>query len=245
MRPYLRSLCLLALAGGALLLGESAASAQYYYGPAYGPPPPPAPAPVPRYYAAPAPRYSPAPSYYSAPFVHQGLFLRLTVGAGFLTASETVNGATLSYSGFGATLSGALGGAIAPNLIIYGEILGTSVFNADQTYGGQPQGLSGLDVAMYGFGPGIAFYIEPVNMYLSGTLTFSKVSFTDTYSQYPTGDTNLGIGGSFTVGKEWWVAQRLGMGIAGQAFVASMTDPEYNTRLSAVAISMLFSLTFN
>jgi hypothetical protein len=240
MRPYHRLLFSFVLASGALLVGEAAALAQQpYYGPApaYGPPPPaPAYAPQPR-------RYSSAPHYFAA---HDGLFLRLAGGLGYLSASENVSGGSLNYSGVGFTLSGALGGAIAPNLILYGEILGTSVVNAEQSYAGVSQGLSGLDVVMYGFGPGIAYYIEPVNVYLSATLTFSKISFSDTYSDYYlTTDTNLGLGGSFSVGKEWWIAQRLGLGIAGQLHVASMTDPYYNAHMTATALSVLCSLTFN
>jgi hypothetical protein len=159
MRPYLRALFV--LVGGALLLGESTAFAQRYY---YGPPPP-------RYYR---PRY--APPYYS-PYSHDGFFLRLTGGVGYLAASETVDGATLGYSGFGFTFGGALGGAVAPNLIVFGEIVGTTAFNADQSYAGSPQGLSGLDVTLLGVGPGIAYYIEPANVYLSGTLVYSTERF--------------------------------------------------------------------
>jgi len=239
MRPYLRNLCLLVLASGALLLGESAATAQYYYGPEYGPPPP----PPPRY--RPAPRYEPAPAYYYAPFSHLGFFARVTIGPGYLHASEDFGGATRVYSGFGLTLNGALGLAIAPNLIIFGEVLSTTALNADETDSGQSVGLSGLDVTLYGFGPGIAYYLEPANVYLSATLAFSKVSFSDHYSQDPVDDTDIGFGGSFSVGKEWWVARHLGLGIAGQIYLATMTEPYYNARMGAVAASLLFSATLN
>jgi hypothetical protein len=227
MRPYLRALFV--LVGGALLLGESTAFAQRYY---YGPPPP-------RYYR---PRYA-APYY--APYSHDGFFLRLTGGLGYLAASETVDGATLGYSGFGFTFGGALGGAVAPNLIVFGEIVGTTAFNADQSYAGSPQGVSGLDVTLLGVGPGIAYYIEPANVYLSGTLAFSKVSFTNTYSQYPVNDTNWGVGASFSIGKEWWIGRRWAFGFAGQVQLASMTDPYYDARLGVLTLSALGALTFD
>ena len=236
MRPYHRLLFSILLTGGAILVGESAGLAQQrYYGPAYGPP-------APNYYAPPPRRYSSAPSYYAA---HDGLFVRLTAGVGYLSASESDGGTSLGYSGLGVTAGGALGGTIAPNLVLFGEILGTSVIDAEQTYGGVSQGLSGFDMVMYGFGPGIAYYLEPANVYFSGTLAFSKISFSNTYSQYAAGDTNLGLGLSLMVGKEWWIAHRVGMGFAGQVHMASMTDSYYNARMSAIAISGLFSLTFN
>jgi hypothetical protein len=236
MRPYHRLLSLLLLTGGALLVTESAGLAQGY-GPAYGPPPPP-----PRYYS-PQPRYAAPAPYYA--HTHDGLFVRLTLGAGYLSASESDGQATLAYSGLGLTASGALGGTIAPNLVLFGEMMGTSVVNAEQTYGGVSEGLSGLDLVLFGFGPGLAYYIEPANVYLSGTLAFSKISFSDTYSQYKISDTNFGVGGSFVVGKEWWVGRSLGLGVAGQLHVASMTDPYYNTRMTATAFSVVCSATFN
>jgi hypothetical protein len=242
MRHVLGSLTLVALMGGTLMLGESVASAQGYYGPAYGPPAP--PPPQRGYYA------SPRPAYYSYGHSHDGFFLRLTAGLGYVTASETFGGATDTYSGVGATFGAAFGGAIAPNLILFGEFLGTSV--ADPAHdvsgpGGGSVSMSG-DMTLFGFGPGIAYYIEPINLYLSGTLAFSQVSFTDSsYGNYATSDTNWGVGASFVVGKEWWVARAWGIGLAGQVHLASMSDnvQGYDTRMTAAAISLLFSATYN
>ena len=231
MRPNLRALLLFVLASSTLLLSESSTLAQTYY---YGPPPPP------RYYR---PAYA-APAPYR-PFSHQGLYLRFTGGLGYLAASEDVNGSTLTYSGFGFSFSGAIGGAVAPNLIVFGEVLGTTAFNADQSYGGVSQGLSGLDVTLLGIGPGIAYYIEPANVYLSGTLAFSTVSFSDTYSQYAVKDTNWGIGLTFSVGKQWWIGYRWGFGFAGQVHLASMAVPEDNARLETIAVSALGSISFD
>jgi len=242
MRHVLGSLTLVALMGGTLMLGESVASAQGYYGPAYGPPAP--PPPQRGYYAA------PRPAYYGYGHVHDGFFMRLTAGLGYVTASETYGGATDTYSGVGATFGAAFGGAIAPNLILFGEFLGTSV--ADPAYdvsgpGGGSGSMSG-DMTLFGFGPGIAYYIEPINLYLSGTLAFSQMSFTDSsYGNYATSDTNWGVGASFAVGKEWWVARDWGIGLAGQLHLASMSDnvQGYDTRMTAAAFSLLFSATYN
>jgi len=232
MRIGPKLLFLLGVASAVVLFGESAAFAQRpYYGRGYGPPP----------------GYYPAPAYGSWYGYHQhdGFYMRIYAGLGYLSASATYAGVTETYSGLGATYGAAFGGTIAPNLILYGEFLGTSVTNADLSYGGVTQTYSGTDLTLVGFGPGIAYYVEPVNLYLSGTLTFTQVSFSDTYSGYPVGDTNLGIGLSLMVGKEWWVTRDWGVGIAGQIHVASMGDPSYDSRLRAAAFSMLFSATYN
>ncbi len=233
-----RLLFLFALASGAVLLCERPALAQPYYEPAYGPPPPgygPPPAPPPGYYR----HHQEAPYYYDyAP--HSGLFVRFDAGFGYLSASE----AGLTFSGVGGTFGGAFGGAVAPDLIIFGEILGTTITDADVS-GGGGVGSSGYDLTLLGFGPGIAYYIEPINVYLSGTLAFSKVYVSYTGTDVSAGDTDLGVGASFMVGKEWWVRRRLGIGLAGQVHVASMRDPLADARMTATAASLLFSATFN
>ncbi|MGD0838920.1 MAG: hypothetical protein ABSB49_19975 [Polyangia bacterium] len=236
MRPHLRLSSLLVLAGGALLLGESAARAQQYYGPAYGPPPPP---PPPEYYR---PRYA-APVYY-APVGHNSLFLQLTAGVGYLTASETVGGIGYTYSGAGFTISGAMGGAIAPNLILYGEILGTSIVDANLS-GGGTSGYSGYDMTLFGIGPGIAYYFEPVNVYLAGTLTLSKMFFSDTNTGSPENDTDWGVGAAFKAGKEWWVTPRWGLGLAALLHVATMKDPSADNNLTALTFAVQFSASFD
>jgi hypothetical protein len=238
MRHVLGSLTLVALMGGTLMLGEPVASAQGYYGPAYGPPAP--PPPQRGYYA------SPRAAYYGYGHAHDGFFIRLTAGFGYVSASETFAGATDTYSGVGATFGAAFGGVIAPNLILFGEFLGTSV--PDPTYdlsgpGGYTASFSG-DMTLFGFGPGIAYYIEPINLYLSGTLAFSEVSVSN-YDNNGSLDTNLGFGMSLAVGKEWWVARDWGIGLAGQLHLASMRDSGVDARMTAAAFSLLFSATYN
>jgi hypothetical protein len=232
MRHSLRPLVLLAVASGTLLLGESAAFAQRpYYGRGYGP----------------QPGYGPAPAYGSWYGYHQhdGFYMRVYAGLGYFTASETFGGATDTYSGLGATYGAAFGGTIARNLILYGEVLGTTVTDATASYGGGAPDFSGLDLTLFGFGPGVAYYIEPVNLYLSGTLTFTEISFSDTNTAQPLDNTNLGIGFSFMVGKEWWVTPDWGIGIAGQFHIAAMHDPTVDARLRASVFSLLFSATYN
>jgi hypothetical protein len=244
MRHVLGSLTLVALMGGTLMLGESVASAQGYYGPAYGPPAP--PPPQRGYHAA------PRTAYYGYGHEHDGFFLRVTAGFGYASASENAGGETITYSGLGVTYGVAFGGTIAPNLILFGEFLGTSVPDYEYRYQvARFHDTASGDMTLSGFGPGLAYYIEPINLYLSGTLAFSQVSFTDSYSGYSDG-TSWGLGLSFAVGKEWWVGRDWAFGIAGQVHLASMGDTlvdvyntRYDTRMSATAFSLLFSATYN
>jgi hypothetical protein len=234
MRIYPKLLFLLGVASAMASFGESAAFAQRpYYGRAYGP--------QPGYYRGPA--YAGSYGYNQ----HDGFYMRVFAGFGYFSASETYAGATDTYSGAGATYGAAFGGVIAPNLILYGEFLGTTVTNASLSYGGGAPGLSNMDLTMFGFGPGVAYYLEPVNVYLSGTLTFTQIDFSNTNTAVPIDSTNLGVGLSFMVGKEWWVTPDWGIGLAGQVHVATMGDTVvgYDTRMRAAVFSLLFSATYN
>lgn len=234
MRHVFRTLILLTVAGGAPLLGEASAAAQTYYGPAYAPPP--------GYRAAPR---------YAAPYggygfhTHDGFFLRLNAGFGYLAASERFEGYKVTYSGMGGSYGVAFGGTLVPNLILYGEILGTTVANADYSDTSGGLGPSYLDVTMFGMGPGIAYYLQPANVYFSGTLAISKISFSDTDYGDSAGETDFGIGLSFMVGKEWWITHDWGLGIAGRLHWANMRDSLYDTRLNGFTASLLFSATYN
>jgi hypothetical protein len=108
----------------------------------------------------------------------------------------------------------------------------------------------GFDVNLFGIGPGVAYYLEPLNLYFSGTLAFSQVttsrsSSSSGSSNDSTDVTDMGIGGAFMVGKEWWVSHDWGLGVSGLLHLASMKMKYVDTRMTATAVSILFSATYN
>jgi hypothetical protein len=231
MRTLSRLVAFVALSLAAFSLTESAASAQPgYYRRGY--------APAPGYYA---------PAAYYGFHQHDGFYMRLYAGFGFLSASEEYQGTNYTYSGFAGMLGASFGGVVARNLVVYGELMGASVTNASLSAAGYTDAYSGTDLELFGFGPGITYYFEPVNLYLSGTLLFSQVSFSDTGSGYSQGDSNMGLGANFMVGKEWWVTADWGIGIAGLAHLSSMGDSVagYDTNLRVASFTVLFSATYN
>jgi hypothetical protein len=220
--------------------------------PAYGYPPPAAYGPPPGYYYPPQqPAYYPPQVMGTPPGfqTHDGFFLRLNPGLGFLNAKYSYGGTDTTISGSGLALSLAAGGAITPNLVIYGEFVATSALDPTVKTGSVSGTWSG-DVSLIGIGPGIAYYLEPSNVYFSGTLAFSQVTrsvdSSSSDSNRSTSLTDMGLGLALTVGKEWWVSQNWGLGFAGMFHAASMKVKNVDdTRMSAVGISILFSATYN
>ena len=231
--------------------------------PSYGPPPgyypPPGYGPPPGYYPPPgyAPMYYPPKDLGPPPGSHQhdGFYMRLTGGVGYLSAKSGDGSTSMSVSGAGPALTFAFGGSVTPHLILYGEFLVTSATDPEAKYAGGSQSLP-YSVELFGIGPGLSYYLEPLNMYFSGTLAFSQVTASDTSGNSSDSAnanqdwTEMGIGASFMVGKEWWVSHDWGLGVAGRLHLASMkTKQEFaattSDRMTATAFSVLFSATYN
>ena len=238
--------------------------------PAGAPPPPPAPAvgsvqqmPPPGYapgygppaYPPPSRSYS-SGSYYPPgyapvgsgppPNLHDGFYLHMQIGGGGTQVSGTGTlGESVKISGSSLSIGIALGGAITPNLIVFGTVFFSGLGRPDVTVGGFASGTSNASAVVSGIGPGVAYYLEPLNLYFSGTLGAMQFELDDVNgnSIY---QTKAGIGCQILVGKEWWVSQDWGLGVAGEFVGASMKDKSDDSiTWSATAFSLLFSSTYN
>jgi hypothetical protein len=220
--------------------------------PAAAPPAPVPPAPVPPAPVPPAPvppALAPPPSgcACSPPGSHDGFYTRLAVGLGLASAS----GAGTKYSGGSFVLDAAVGGALTEHLILYGELL----FHSIPGPKGKPKvgdpTLVGNPVDNIGLGPGLAYYFMPWNFYLSGSLLFQKVLLTKTSvvvapavavssKQF----TKTGLGFNLMVGKEWWVSDNWGLGVALQLLLAGAKDRD-GTEWDSGALAVLFTASHN
>jgi hypothetical protein len=178
---------------------------------------------------------------------HDGFFVRLHLGGGF-TSIVGSNGTR--FSGGGVSLGFALGGVITRNLIIFGTVAGTIIMDPTVTRDGGLQAsyvnLAGSSASVGGTGAGAAYYLEPVNAYLSGALMLVTFELDDA-SNNAILRSETGIGFQAIIGKEWWVSTNWGLGIAGELYVGRMMkdkgDPSINW--TSNAFSILFSATYN
>jgi hypothetical protein len=201
-------------------------------------PPPAAYAPPPGY----APAYAPPP-----PNVHDGFYLRLHLGGGYAHMGGTdAAGDELAFVGGGGSFGLAVGATIAPNLIIFGNLFGMALSDPDVEFNGAAQGGVSGTTTIGGIGPGIAYYFQPVNIYISGTVAAMQFNASDSNgnTQY---ESNIGYGFQGMVGKEWWVSQDWGIGIAAEILAAGgMKDKDDPTiKWSGTTFSLAFSATYN
>jgi hypothetical protein len=202
-----------------------------------GQPPPAAYAPPPGY----APAYAPpAPQ-------HSGFYMRLHLGGGYAHMGGTdANGDEQAFVGGGGSFGIALGGTIAPNLVIFGNLFGMFLSDPDVEFNGTKTGSVTGTTTISGIGPGVAYYFQPINLYISGTLAFTQFQAADSNGN-TVFESNTGYGFQGMVGKEWWVSQTWGIGIAGEILYAGgMKDKNDSTiKWAGTTFSLAFSATYN
>jgi hypothetical protein len=224
----------------------------------YAPPPPgyaaPGYAPPPSY-GYPAPGYAVPPAAYARKKgfeTHDGVYVRLHFGLGYseMSASNANGGQQLAkLSGDTVSFGVAVGGALTENLILYGT-LQTDALASPTLQGGFPGGVAaiqGMDDT--GLGVGVAYYVEPANLYVSGAILASQIEVDGQDARIT--QTNFGPGFQGIVGKEWWVSDNWGLGLAAEFVYARMKDSKDvfliggPANWSATAFTVLFSATFN
>jgi opacity protein-like surface antigen len=217
-------------------LATGVASAQ---GQAQGQPPPYGPPPG---YGPPPPGYGP-PRAYGGIHTHDGFFLQLDLGAGAMSTSTSYGGSTIDMSGTAGQFSLALGGAVAPNLILAGHLWGVSVSSPDVEIDGQSFGTADATLGLSGIGLNVTYYIMPVNIYLSVTPSIGVLT---SESGGTTGETENGFALRLAAGKEWWVTDNWGLGLNLSFAHSSNKDkgpgaPSWSTNWFGLALSATYN----
>lgn len=115
------------------------------------------------------------------------------------------------------------------------------------------------DFDLQGFGPGLKYYLMPIDIFASGSLLVSRVSLQNGYA----GDARVpliisetspwGVTGRVSAGKEWWISADWGLGIAAEFLLGWMSGSTPLPTASGVGedrymvkgFSLLASASFN
>lgn len=180
------------------------------------------------------------------PHEHAGFYLRVYLGPAYFKASDDDPLLQVTLAGSGAVFGLAAGHTVGRNLVVFGELFNDVATGPTLTLNGQTSlGAQDGSTGVVGVGAGAAYYVMPANVYLSGTLSFSQLSSQDDAGgQTDLSDTGPGL--SLMVGKEWWVARKVGLGVAGQVFFGSQPDHDgADVRWSTSAFALAVSGTYN
>jgi hypothetical protein len=162
---------------------------------------------LPRLALPPPPEVPPDPTAHR----HLGFFFRLDVGLGYLQSST----GSRSGSGVAAAFGFAVGGAVTENFILAGECWATAN-TPSQTVNGQTLNVEGASMGIGGCGLNLTHYLMPLNAYLSliPAVTFLSLTTMPGAQGYPDVESSAGFGLKVALGKEWWVSDHWGVGLA-------------------------------
>ena len=155
---------------------------------------------------------APAQAQTTPDFTHQGLYLRVEGGLGYLhSEADFASTSATAYGGAG-YLGFALGGAIAPDVVLYGEIWGMGAVNPTYQFAGATGTLDNQTLNYSGLGLGIGFFTAG-NVFVGISLDATRLGITDNDN----GDQSRSdVGGAvtLTIGKQWWISPHWGLGFS-------------------------------
>lgn len=181
---------------------------------------------------------------------HDGFMLRMALGFGGGTATEDAGGGnSIDYSGFAMSFSVDVGGAPIEDLVLHLRLADFVIIDPDVTLHDPVLGatklgtVSDLSLAFLLLGPGLSYYFMPVNIYLTAALGMSWANVSDSTDS---ASSDMGIGVNFDVGKEWWVSDSWGIGLAGRFWYTHVTEESggLSADLDFTAFGVLFSATY-
>lgn len=187
----------------------------------------------------------PAPAGgYSTYNRHLGFFIRPELGFGYFGASASQGGVDADISGGAGVFALAIGGAVSENFIVAGQVW-------DYVASSPTLKVNGVDIpitsdssaGLVGYGVLLNWYLQPSNFYVAVTPSFTKlVSSSGTSSE--TSDWGFGVRGAF--GKEWWVSDHWGLGLAGSlAFSSNKFSGSGQPSWGSACFGLTFSATYN
>jgi hypothetical protein len=178
------------------------------------------PEPPPPLLRAETPPPAPRPSLFGEPERHDGLFLRAMTGTNYTSLSK------MKDAQIGLVIDLQAGYSVVENLNLFAEFR--------------------ISNGMRGFGAGAVYYFMPLDLYLGGSLM-------GVWSAVPLefgGQTSSSVGPALNVqiGKEWWVSDSVGLGVAAQLLVGSLTFDDLVVEerdMTLTAFSLAAVATFN
>ncbi len=175
---------------------------------------------------------------------HDGFFLQMDLGLGAMSSKASSGGTDVELSGTAGQFSIALGGVVAPNFIVAGQLWGVSVSSPDVKVNGQSLGsVSDSSIGLSGIGVNLTYYFMPINIYVSATPSIGVLSAKQGGNSY---DTKNGFAIRLAAGKEWWVSDNWGIGLNLQFAHASNEDkgtnpPTWATNWFGIALSATYN----
>jgi len=173
-----------------------------------------------------------------------GFFLRLTVGAGSARTSFDSSPVEAKMTGELFDAGVAAGITMRRNLAVHLTWLEWDLTDPDVDSGGTSRSGSG-EIRLNVIGGGVTYYFMPANVYVSGSVGFGDwKGVVDAEGAEVRMETDPGFVLDFSAGKEWWIADGWGLGLAGGLGYHTLPD-SHSGQWRGTRASLGVSLTFN
>ncbi|MCG6955239.1 MAG: porin family protein [Gemmatimonadetes bacterium] len=171
-----------------------------------------------------------------------GFFFRGNVGFGYTTLNADDVGDTKIKGGSG-MVALDFGTFFKDNVAVYGEIFGSSITGPELESGGVSISTSNdMTATLFGVGVGVTVY-SASGVYFGGTVGMARMRLEySSGSASVSGDSDMGLGLSVLVGKEWQVGNRWGLGVSGHGMTGRIKDSGDNW--TPLAFGVDFTFTF-
>lgn len=175
-----------------------------------------------------------------------GLFLRLSGGFGYASSKVEIGDGSLELSGTTGDVNFAIGGVVTPNLALHATLWAwvTTDPELEVCDGGYCESgtVEEVDFGLSGFGGGFTYYFIPSNFYISGSICAATLSMT---YEGVTAESEYGPAVDITTGKEWWVSDSWGIGVAGAFGYHWIGEEAITEKWSGASFALRFSATYN
>ena len=141
----------------------------------------------------------------------------------------------------------SIGYMVIENLGLFFEVSGTTMIGPEfSSKSSSIQAGEDVKASIGGSGFGVIYYFMPANVYLSTSFNANRILLeiptpleTQRYESDPGGGIN------FMVGKEWWVSDNWGLGVAASLRSSRMKSDGGDVDWTARSLDILFSATYN
>lgn len=82
----------------------------------------------------------------------------------------------------------------------------------------------------------------PINIYLAGLVGIGVAGITVEGTDY---ESDAGFATNLMVGKEWWVGDDWGIGVAGQFMYSAVPRADIDVTMPFLGFNLMFSATYN
>jgi hypothetical protein len=189
---------------------------------------------------------------------HDGFYLQFALGVGYVSGnaeSKGSGGIEVELTGVGQLGQLAIGGTVAPGLVIGGGIYGVNVFAGKYAYGPKNQdNFNKIEedaefTSASMIGPFVAYYFHPERgFYLVGAPAYGVVSGGKSDKETISETSGGGFGLMLGAGYDFWVGDQWSVGAMArfQYFSAELEDEDDDkVDFSALVPGALFTVTYH